>query len=188
MAIEIKHRWNGKVLFTAKDARDVGEAVVGARREEANLWGANLRGANLREANLWGANLREADLRGANLREANLWGANLWGANLRGANLWGANLWGALWDGLVLSGLPSGDLMLLPGKEKGWVLRIGCWSGSVDELEMMIRGEDWPEANEGQRLERRPGLEAVVALCRAHIARVENSGALAAIDKEGEQE
>ena len=42
--IEIK-RWDGRVLYTAKDASDVREAV-----EEANLSGANLYGANLNGA------------------------------------------------------------------------------------------------------------------------------------------
>ena len=98
--IEIKRWTDGKVLYTAETASNVREAVIEARRGEANLgeanlWEANLRGANLweanlREANLWGANLWEADLRGADLREA-----DLGGANLRGANLWGANLRGA---------------------------------------------------------------------------------------------
>ena len=116
--IEIRHRWNCKVLYTAKTAKDVRSAVLEARREGANLrgadlWGANLREANLRGANLWGANLGAANLREANLRGANLGGADLRGADLRGAdlreaslreanlreaNLWGANLWGAnLW-------------------------------------------------------------------------------------------
>jgi len=123
--IEIKHRWNGKVLYAAKTAKDVRSAVIEARRGGADLGGANLRGANLGGANLGGANLWGADLGGANLwgadlGEANLGGANLWGAdlgeanlggadlgganlrganlgeaNLGGANLWGANLWGA---------------------------------------------------------------------------------------------
>ncbi len=101
--IEIKHRWNGKVLYAAKTAKDVRSAVLEARREGAslrgaNLWGANLWGANLGGANLGGANLGGADLGGADLGGADLWGANLGGANLGGANLGGADLWGAdLW-------------------------------------------------------------------------------------------
>ncbi len=93
--IEIKHRWNGKVLYTAETASDVREAVIEARGGEADLRGANLREADLRGADLRGANLRGADLREADLREADLRGANLWGANLWGANLWGADLRGA---------------------------------------------------------------------------------------------
>ena len=98
--IEIKRWTDGKVLYTAETASDVREAVIEARRGEADLWGADLGGANLWGANLWeadlgGANLGGANLGGANLRGANLRGANLLGANLRGANLLGANLWGA---------------------------------------------------------------------------------------------
>ena len=80
MSIKIKSWRDGRVLFTAKGASDVREALEEARRE-----GANLRGANLGGANLEGANLREANLGGANLRGAYLEGANLEGANLGGA-------------------------------------------------------------------------------------------------------
>ena len=48
--VEIKNRWDGSVIYVAKGAKDVREAVEAARRERANLWGANLRGADLRGA------------------------------------------------------------------------------------------------------------------------------------------
>jgi len=109
MSIEIKSRWDGKVLYTAKTAQDVRGAVKEAVKRGANLRGANLgdadlRGANLRGANLGGAYLRGANLRGANLRGANLRGANLGGADLRGANLGGADLRGANLGGANLGG------------------------------------------------------------------------------------
>ena len=57
MAIEIKHRFTGAVLFRSEKAATMTEAV--------------------REANLSGAYLSRADLGGANLGGANLSGANL---------------------------------------------------------------------------------------------------------------
>jgi len=102
--IEIKHRWNGTVIYTAENAQDVRTAVEEAAKAGADLRGANLLGANLRGANLLGANLRGANLRGADLLGANLRGADLLGANLRGANLLGANLRGANLRGADLLG------------------------------------------------------------------------------------
>ena len=70
--IEIKNRYTGKVLYMAKNAQDVRQAVEEGAREGANLSGADLRDAYLRDANLHGADLRCADLRDANLRGADL--------------------------------------------------------------------------------------------------------------------
>jgi hypothetical protein len=104
---DVKNRFTGAVQFTAEiDCGDdaspgikLGLAVTWAKKEDANLRGADLRGADLRGADLWDANLRGADLWDANLRGADLGGADLRGADLRGADLWGANLWDAdLWD------------------------------------------------------------------------------------------
>jgi hypothetical protein len=106
---EIKSRYDGSVIYTAKGAVDIRAAVEDARRNGANLcgadlYGANLRGADLRGADLYGADLYGADLYGANLCGANLYGANLRGANLRGADLYGANLYGANLYGADLYG------------------------------------------------------------------------------------
>ena len=60
--IEIKHKINGKVLYTAENANDVRGAV-----EEAVKAKANLRSADLRSANLGSADLRSADLGYADL-------------------------------------------------------------------------------------------------------------------------
>ena len=186
-------------LFEARSKRlrpsapnaDLRDAVLeGADLSYANLRGADLRyaslsytdlrGADLSGANLAGADLRGADLRvRASLRGADLWdanlsgadlrGADLWGANLEGVNLQGANLWGALWDGLAFQGLPSGDALLIPTPD-GWRVRVGCWAGTIDELAEMVAGDEWPEARGKEIARRRPGLEAWIAQCRAHIA------------------
>lgn len=78
MSIEIKSWEDGRVLYTAKNAQDVRQAVEEAAREKADL-----RFADLRFANLGYANLGSADLRSANLRFADLGYANLGSANLR---------------------------------------------------------------------------------------------------------
>jgi hypothetical protein len=118
MRFEIKHRWTGKILFTAEvgslklaveDAVKAGADLRGADLRGADLRDvdlrcANLRGADLRCANLGGADLRGADLRDVDLRGANLRCANLRGADLRGANLRGANLESADLEGADLKG------------------------------------------------------------------------------------
>ena len=63
--MDIKSRFDGRVLYKAKGAADVREAVEAARRD-----GANLGGAYLGYAYLGGAYLRDADLRDASLRGA----------------------------------------------------------------------------------------------------------------------
>lgn len=157
------------------------------REVETSLRGARARGER---PSAPGANLRNADLRDADLRDANLWGANLWGANLWGANLWGADLQGAdlqganlrcayLWGGLQVSGLPSGQAILVPTSD-GWRLRVGCWTGTVASLrEMVARDDGWPEARGKEVARRRPSLEALIALCEAHTAL--HASALAAV-------
>lgn len=125
------------------DLRTARERGVRPSAPEASLHEADLRGASLH-----GASLREADLREADLREANLHGAD--------------------WGGLALEGMPSGSMRLTPTVD-GWRLSVGCWAGSVDGLEALIAGTDWPEADEEQQVVRRPGLAALVTLCRAHI-------------------
>ena len=166
--IEIRSRFDGRVLYAAETAQDVRAAAVQAVAAESSLYGANLReadlrGADLRGANLRGANLREANLRGANLREADLRGADLYGANLRGADLHGAGI-------LHIDGLPSGSATLIPDPD-GWVLQIGCWRGTITELrEMIARDDGWPEAVGAQIVERRPMLAALADMADAWAA------------------
>jgi hypothetical protein len=122
-------------------------------------------GADLRGANLWGADLTGADLLGANLTDA-----NLRGVNLSGAYLTGANLLGAYWKGLQITGLPSGQIVLLPTPD-GWELRVGCWTGTIDDLRTLIaQDEGWPAAEGDEITRRRPGLQAALAFIDAHIA------------------
>ena len=94
----------------------------------------------------------------------------LHGANLRGADLYGADLYGATtsWPLLSMS-TPSGWVNLTPvGND--WTLTIGCWTSTVEALRELIAGEDWPDADEHERLRRRPILSALADLCDAHIA------------------
>ena len=165
------------------EARERGERPVApgadlrnANLRDANLRGADLRGADLRDANLRNANLRGADLRNANLRDANLGGADLTdadmtGANLRNANLRGANLtWAASAARIIhLAGLPSGETIFMP-TPTGWYLTVGCWEGELEDFKNLIASDEgWPAARGAEVTRRRPSLQAVAALCEAHV-------------------
>ena len=139
-------------------ARERGERPVAPRANlrEADLYGADLRGADLREADLYGVNLREADLRWSDLRGTDLRGANLsWAA--RGARI------------LHLEGLPSGETIFMP-TPTGWYLTVGCWEGNLEDFKTLIASDEgWPEARGSEVTRRRPSLQAVAALCEAHM-------------------
>ena len=95
---------------------------------------------------------------------------HLTGANLTDAYLGGADLTGANWKGLQITGLPSGQIVLIPTPD-GWGLRVGCWAGTIDDLRNLIaQDEGWPEARGDEITRRRPGLQAALALIDAHIA------------------
>ncbi len=132
MKFEIKHRFNGSVLFSL-ECESLKACVVAAVGEGANLRGANLRGANLRVANLRDANLEGANLRGANLRGANLTGANLRVANLEGANLRGANLTGAYLEGANLEGANLDSI------KWDFFGRLSVWPNEADALLKAIK-------------------------------------------------
>ena len=73
---------------------------------------------------------------------AYLEGANLERAYLEGANLEGANLFSAEW---VYSFGPmptSGRICyaVYHGAETGWKVKAGCFWGSLDELEVKVKG------------------------------------------------
>jgi hypothetical protein len=104
----------------------------------------------------------DADLTWANLTWANLCGANLRGANLIGANPCGARI-------LHLAGLPSGETIFMP-TPTGWYLTVGCWEGNLEDFKNLIASDEgWPEARGDEVTRRRPSLQAVVALCEAHM-------------------
>ena len=129
---------------------------------------ADLRGADLNGAKLLGVNLRSADLRYANLLGADLNGAKLLGVNLRGVNLRGADLHGVDLCIFQLRGLPSGEVICWP-TPSGWQLRIDRWTGDVEALDALINGDgDWPETQEEEKDKRRPGMQALIAMLRAH--------------------
>ena len=128
-------------------------------------------GADLRNANLGGADLRNANLRNANLTDADLRNANLRGANLTWADLRGANLtWAASAARIIhLEGLPSGETIFMP-TPTGWYLTVGCWEGELEAFKTLIASDEgWPEARGAEVTRRRPSLQAVAALCEAHV-------------------
>ena len=149
--------------MTIYDAESPFDQLVGARErgERPVAPRADLRGVNLRDADL-----RDADLYGADLRDADLTGANLTGINLRGANLsWAARAARIL----HLAGLPSGETIFMP-TPTGWYLTVGCWGGNLEDFKTLITGDEgWPEARGAEVTRRRPSLQAVAALCEAHM-------------------
>ena len=76
MKFEIKNRYSGSVITTAKE-RTLKEALQKLVSNNTDLYDADLQGADLRDANLYGANLYGADLRDADLRGADLRGAGI---------------------------------------------------------------------------------------------------------------
>ena len=122
MKIEIKNRWNGRIILCGEyeSIKDCLEKNIGADLYEADLIGADLYGANL-----YGANLIGADLRWANLREANLREADLRGADLRWANLYEAV--GITLPIISISGSLH-TLQYMAGK-----IKIGCENHALDK-------------------------------------------------------
>ena len=52
----------------------------------------------------------------------------------------------------------------------GWYLTVGCWEGNLEDFKALIaREEGWPEARGDEVTRRRPALQAVAALCEAHM-------------------
>jgi len=149
MSAEAVHRWR-----TAHPGETL---TANALREALDV---SLYWADLREADLRGANLYWADLRGANLSWARLYGADLYGADLRGASVS---------HPLLSCDTPSGRLTLVPLHDH-WHLRIGCWTGTTDDLRTLIAGDDWPQAEGAEQDKRRPVLAAIADLVDAHIA------------------
>ena len=139
--------------MTIYDAESPFDQLVGARERGERPVAPR---ADLRGVNLYGADLRDADLTGANLTGINLRGANLrWAA--RAARI------------LHLEGLPSGETIFMP-TPTGWYLTVGCWEGNLEDFKTLIASDEgWPEARGSEVTRRRPSLQAVVALCEAHM-------------------
>ena len=83
MKIEIKSRWNSKVLHSGKH-RSLKEAVESAVKAGVSLAGANLASANLAGANLARTNITRANITRANITRANITRANTTCARLPG--------------------------------------------------------------------------------------------------------
>jgi hypothetical protein len=167
MKFQIKHRWDGNVLFEY-ESESLKETVVKAVQSYADLRGANLSYANLSGANLSGANLSDADLSGANLSGANLSGANLSGANLSGANLSDADLTPIKNDLFVvlLHAVPEIQFLkqaLIDGKIDGstYTGECACLSGTVFQGAQVNNG---PQQKDREKL---------IMSCRDHSRPIE---------------
>ena len=103
-------------------------------------------------------------------RGATLQGADLRGANLRNANLRNANLRGALGGILAVTGLPPGDVTLVPTCD-GWALRVGDWAGNPDSFRILLAQDDeWIEAQGEETTLRVQMMAALADLCDAYAA------------------
>lgn len=125
-------------------------------------------------ANLSNTNLEASSFIRCNLGSVRLHMATMIGAELTGSDLYMARTSGTMFTSdhgvgiYAQAGLPSGPVYMFPTSE-GWELHVGCWYGSVEELEDLIAGDDgWPEAEGEECYRRRPGLQALVASLRAH--------------------
>jgi hypothetical protein len=136
--IQIKDRWNNKVLFEfeSKD-NTIKKTLLMALDEGADLQDADLRGAYLQDAYLQGADLQDAYLQGAYLQGAYLQGADLRGADLQGADLRGADLRGAYLQGADLQDAYLQDAYLQDAYLQGAYLR-GAYLQGADLLYKII--------------------------------------------------
>jgi hypothetical protein len=142
--VEIKNIY-GDVIYTAKDATTVKQAVEQAILSSADLYSADLSSANLSSADLSRANLYSADLYSANLSCANLSCANLSSADLSSANLYSAdlssaNLSSALIDKKTIANLRQINVSSYPYQIQAvlfldgsrWI-RMGCLWKSLED-------------------------------------------------------
>jgi len=157
MLIEIKNRFNGKVILSGeyeslKDClvKNSGAYLSGANLSRADLFGADLSRADLFGADLSGSDLSGSDLSGANLSGAYLFGADLSRADLSGSDLSGSDLFEADLSGANLSGanlyganLSRVNEIILPiisisGTKHNFyyhagIIKVGCESHTVAE-------------------------------------------------------
>ena len=189
MIFDIKHRFNGVILFSLETERlklcveaavKSGAYLGGAYLGGADLGGADLRGADLGGAYLGGADLRSADLRGAYLGGADLGGADLRGADLGGADLGGADLRSADLGGAYLSGAKIRDgipvtkapiqILGLEWSVTIWDqhMQIGCEFHSHDDWRGFSE-DDWTRMGGKEALKmKREQFQMLIGLCDLH--------------------
>lgn len=155
-----------------------------SRIEDSNFQSSTLPGsvfarAYVRNTRFVFANLSNTNLEATSFIRCNLGSVRLHMATMIGAELTGSDLYMARTSGTMFTsdhgvgiyaqaGLPSGPVYMFPTSE-GWELHVGCWYGSVNDLEWMISSDEgWPEAEGEECDRRRPGLQALVASLRAH--------------------
>lgn len=143
----------------------------GSRLESMNMKGADLSGMDLSGARFLRCNMGDCNLENTYLRGASFDGCSLWNANFAGAKLSITRFYGVSLEGLLqVSGLPSGIVTLIP-TYRGWVIQVGCWSGTLQELQELIRqNHGWPEAEGDEVRNRRPALRGLLKLAQGHIA------------------
>jgi len=124
---EIKHRFNGSVLFQL-ETKSFKLCANAAVKSGADLRGAYLGGADLRGAYLRGADLGGADLRGADLRDADLGDAYLGDKN------------NPILDIKQIGNIGSrGGFTIAFKCEKSIQIKCGCWFGTIDEFAERVK-------------------------------------------------
>ena len=90
--------------------------------------------------------------------------------NILNTGLHGANLRNNRAGILTIDGAHPYRAELVP-TPNGWVLTIGYWKGSTDELRELIAKYEDEDAHLGEGIgENRPILKAIADFCDAHIA------------------
>ena len=128
---EIKHRYNGTVLF-GLDCESLKICLEAAIRSYSNLRGSDLSDSNLSDSDLSGSDLSDSNLRGSDLS-----GSDLRGSDLRGSNLSGSDLSGSKWKKSAVVKSPPVSITGLcwPVLLFGSHLQIGCECHAVAEWE-----------------------------------------------------
>ena len=154
MIFDIKHRFNGVILFSLETER-LKLCVEAAVKSGAYLGGAYLGGADLGGADLRGADLGGADLGGADLRSADLGGAYLSGAKIR--------------DGIPVTKAPI-QILGLEWSVTIWDqhMQIGCEFHSHDDWRGFSE-DDWTRMGGKEALKmKREQFQMLIGLCDLH--------------------
>lgn len=65
------------------------------------------------------------------------------------------------------------EVSLARQKDGGHIIGMGCWEGSIDDLEGLFMGDPWVETSGEEADKARPEMLALCAMLRARIARWE---------------
>jgi hypothetical protein len=151
-----------------------GDRMEGVTFENTDARSADFSRADLNRSHLAASRLESTDFFQANLEHAVLVQCQLSDATFTSANLFGVNFVGGGFRDtggnlLMVTGMASGIGTMVP-THSGWQVRVGCWKGTVDSLQELIRQDTgWPEAYGHELQRRRPVLQAFIQLARVYM-------------------